>query len=436
MSKFQLILLVVFGFFIILGVLIFSGAIKLGTDSGSLAASGEVVIWGTAPFGTISPIIGPINLKNKGVRITYVEKNRNTFDAELLEAIASGNSPDIFFLDSDAILKNKSKIYPVPFASYPQATYQANFVAEADLYLDTSGVLAFPLTLDPLVLYYNTSILDAAGIPSVPQYWDEIVALAPTLTVRDNAGTIVQSTIALGEFDNVSNAKDIFSLLVMQTGNPIVARNAQGKYTSVFRSQTAANFLNPAEESIRFFTDFSNPLKSNYSWNKSLPASQDAFVSGKVAFYIGYASELFTLREKNPNLSFNVAMVPQVRSLTSRLTFGRMTALAVSKTSKNVGSAMTIAGLLTSTDNSRAIINSLALAPVRRDIIATKPADVQYAALFYNAALVSRGWLDPDRQATTALFRTMFNDFLSGRETLGSSINKTNSQLDLLLRNY
>ncbi len=435
MSKFQLILLVVFGFFIILGVLIFSGAIKLGNDSG-LAASGEVVIWGTAPFGTISPIIGPINLKNKGVRITYVEKNRNTFDAELLEAIASGNSPDIFFLDSDAILKNKSKIYPVPFASYPQATYQANFVAEADLYLDANGVLAFPLALDPLVLYYNTSILDAAGIPSVPQYWDEIVALAPTLTVRDNSGTIVQSTIALGEFDNVSNAKDIFSLLVMQTGNPIVARNAQGKYTSVFRSQTAANFLNPAEESIRFFTDFSNPLKSNYSWNRSLPMSQDAFVSGKVAFYIGYASELFALREKNPNLSFNVAMVPQVRSLTSRLTFGRMTALAVSKTSKNVGGAMTIAGLLTSTDNSRAIINSLALAPVRRDIIATKPAEVQYAALFYNAALISRGWLDPDRQATTALFRTMFNDFLSGRETLGGSINKTNSQLDLLLRNY
>lgn len=431
-SKFQIILLSVFGFFVLFGVLVFSGIIPIGQNSGVSGASGEVVVWGTLPSAAIEQVIGPMNVKNKSLRITYVQKNAATYDADLLEAFASATGPDLFMLPSDSIIKNKSKILPIPYASYPAETFRKNFVAQGDLYLAADGVLGLPLVLDPLVLYYNTSILDAAGIPSAPQYWDEVLALAPTLTKKTNQGALTQSTIAFGEYDNVTHAKDIIALLVMQAGNGIVGTDRDGNYVSTFRDQSSAT-VNPALDSLRFYTDFANPLQSAYSWNKSQPEATLAFTSGRSAFYIGYASELFAIREKNPNLAFNVAMVPQPRTMSTKLTFGRMVALAIPKSSKNPASAMAVAGLFTSTDMSRSIATALSLSPVRRDILATKP-EQEYGTLFYNAALISRGWLDPDTRQTDGYFRTMINDYLSGRETQNGAITKLDSQIDLLLR--
>ncbi|MEK7152638.1 MAG: extracellular solute-binding protein, partial [Patescibacteria group bacterium] len=369
------------------------------------------------------------------LNINYVVKNPQTFDTELVEAIAVGNGPDIIFLRDDSILKNKNKVLPIPYKSLPQQTFDATFVGEGGLYLDTEGVLGVPLTLDPLVLYYNTGMLDTAGIPTVPQYWDEVLLVAPNLTTRDASGTITRSTIAMGHYDNVPHAKDIIAMLIMQSGGQLVGRGPDG-YVSALNQRPAGALLNPASEALTFYTEFANPLKAAYSWNKAQPNAQDAFIAGSLAMYIGYASELFTIRNKNPNLGFKVAPIPQIRGAQGRLTFGRINALAVIKSSKNVSAAVSVVGLMTGKDASKVLTTALSLAPVRRDIIAERPlpTDPTYATVFYNAALVARGWLDPDQIATNTIFRTMINNALSGADTAGSALSTAHEELDFLLR--
>ncbi|MCU0660425.1 MAG: extracellular solute-binding protein [Candidatus Pacebacteria bacterium] len=436
MSNFQITILSVFGFFTVLAVLIFSGVIKLGSSSTTAALSGPLVIWGTIPATDMSALIGPINDQNKGLEISYVRKNPATFDMELVEALATGTGPDLFFLPTDAILKNKNKVFPIPYTSLTKQTFESTFVTQATLYLDESGVLALPFSLDPLVLYYNPGMFDAAGIAKVPEYWDEILVSAPRLTARNTSGAIARSAIAMGEYVNIPNAKDILAMLVMQPGGQFVARDQEGKYFSIMRQQVPGSVINPAEEALRFYTEFANPLKTAYSWNKSLPSAQDAFVSGTTAMYIGYASELFTIRERNPNLNFNVASVPQIRGAATKLTFGKMYGLAISKSSKNLATAASVAGIMTGKDASKIIMTALSLAPVRRDVIVDGLVDTDppYMKVFYDAALVSRGWLDPDTTATDVIFRNMVTAALSGAQTPGSALSTANDELDFLLQ--
>jgi len=78
--------------------------------------------------------------------------------------------------------------------------------------------------------------------------------------------------------------------------------------------------------------------------------SRDAFIAEDVAMYIGYAGEMQTLQAQNPNLNFNVTLLPQTRDARLQLTTARMTGLAISKQSQNVPSAYNLVRLLTGPD--------------------------------------------------------------------------------------
>ena len=93
---FQLIIIIIFIAGAIFGVLVFSGAIKLGNDA--TKATGTVVIWGTVKQGIMTSLLESFNIVNKDFTVKYIEKSPETFDQDLLEALASGTGPDLFFL--------------------------------------------------------------------------------------------------------------------------------------------------------------------------------------------------------------------------------------------------------------------------------------------------------------------------------------------------
>src|ERR1035437_1764158 len=94
--NFQLIILIVFIIAAVFGVLVFSGAIPLGKSStGSL---GTVVLWGTISTQAIAIPLKDFNDANPTFVVNYVQKSSDTFDQDLLEALAVGAGPDMFFL--------------------------------------------------------------------------------------------------------------------------------------------------------------------------------------------------------------------------------------------------------------------------------------------------------------------------------------------------
>ena len=48
------------------------------------------------------------------------------------------------------------------------------------------------------------------------------------------------------------------------------------------------------------------------------------FTSGKLAFYLGRASELFKIQSVNPNLSFDVSSMLQTRGTNTKRTYGEI----------------------------------------------------------------------------------------------------------------
>jgi len=432
-STFKLVITGVFVAFALVGFLGFSGFIPLpgGGGKDGPALKGEIEVWGTFPQGMMNKMFEDIFRGEEDLRVSYTEKHESSLDRAFVEALASGVGPDIIFLPQDLILRHSDKIFPLPLESLSERQFRDTFIAEGEMYLTEFGSLSLPVVVDPLVMYWNRSTLASSGIVREPAVWDEFFELAPKLTQRDNAGDIVQSAVALGEYQNITNAKELISALILQTGSGIVER-INGELSSTFAAKNTETDIRPAELALIFYTQFSHPSKPTYSWNRSLPSSQDMFVAGDLAIYFGFASEFDDIRKLNPHLDFDVASLPQVRGDASKKTFGRMSGISIVKTSDNIDVAFGTALMLIDPVVVATLSEEVGLPPARRDLLGKVPSN-PYGAVFYESALISDAWLDPDPAETDTIFREMMSDIISGRRRISEAASTAGGKLQKLL---
>ena len=425
-GNFKIILLVVFIAAAIFGLLVFSGTIPLGSNSNTAGSAGTVVLWGTVRADTMAPLIEEFNTANPTFIVKYQQKYVDTFNQDLLEALASGTGPDMFFMTDDLAYEYSNKIYTIPYTNYPLSTFKNTFVGAGEVFLTSKGMLAFPLTVDPMVMYYNRSILNNNNITYPPTTWDEIGSLTSTLTKKDDAGKIIKSTVALGQFSNINNAKDILVALFMQVGSSIVTEKDGTFYSALTDSQSNLSSV------LKFYTSFADPLNSQYTWNKSLINSSDAFSAENLAFYFGYASELSSLVSKNPNQDFLAAPMPQLKNANNKITSAHVTGIAISASSKNFNTAFTAASLMATGDFAGKFANATFVVPARRDLLSAKLTDA-FFPVFYSSALYARSWLDPSPANTDNIFQNMTEGVLSNNLTTSEAVSSASDKLDLLL---
>jgi ABC-type glycerol-3-phosphate transport system substrate-binding protein len=412
---------------------IFSGFIPVGQKaSEQQLLSGELTIWGTFPPGFFQTYFDPLTQEYDGLVLNYVSKNADTYYDELVQALAAGVGPDLFFLDHDRIVEHKNKVLPVPYTSYPKENFINQFVDEAQLYLAPEGILAFPFLGNPLVLYYNRDLMNNNFILEPPKYWDELLTMAPTLTRKNETGQISQSAIALGTATNVNYAKDIIAVLAMQGEVPLVGQMPDGSFVEAFYG---ANPNGSIASALRFYTGFADPEQTHYSWNAGLRNSRDAFVAEDTVMYIGYASELQSIRSQNVNLNFTVALLPQTRDARLQLTTARMTGLAISKQSQNVPTAYNLALLLTNPDYNAIFSESFLLPPVRREVLTGNVPAEPFMRVFYNSMIISRSWWDPRPEFTDTLFARMITQTLSRLQQPEAAVREARAEIRRLLGN-
>src|SRR3989338_9931484 len=427
-GSFQVILIVVFIALAIFGVLVFSGAIPIGDSSNEPGGLGTVVLWGTVDSGAMSPIFEEFNKTNTTFSVQYVQKSSDTFDQDLLEALSEGKGPDLIFLPEDLAFHYANKIFPFPYQNYSLASFKTTFAGAGEVFLTKRGILALPIGIHPLVMYYNRSMLDANGVIYPPAFWDELEKLVPVLSKKDDSNKIIKSAVALGHFSNVTHAKDILSALFMQAGNSIVAEK-NGTFQSVL---DASSLKYDLASVLQSYTDFANPNKEVYSWNKSFQESSVAFSKEDLALYFGFGSELKSLVNRNPNQNFSASPIPQIRNSTSKLTGARVMGVAVLFSSKNLNTAFVAANFMVSTDFASKFASAALMAPARRDLLAVKPPDA-FSPVFFSSALFGRSWLDPSRKDTDDIFRRMVDGVLSNSMTAGEAIRDASAKLGLLL---
>ena len=415
-STFQIILMGVFIFFIVAGVIVFATY-----KSGNQTITDKVQIWGTIDHNTIDKLLSKLGETDQSVKnISYKQINVENFNFQFTEAMAEGNGPDAIILQQDSIFQQKNKILTIPYDSYSERDFKNQFIEEGELYLSNEGVIGLPFIVDPMVMYWNRDIFSKAGVAIPPKSWDEFFALSQKITEKDDNLNILKSFVSFGEFRNITHAKELLSSLIIQADDKIVSNE-----TVSFGKDGSA------EEAVDFFVQFSNPVKPVYSWNRSLPESQKMFISGNLAVYFGFASELNNLRVKNPNLNFDVATMPKTSK--SGNVFGKMYSLAITKNSKNPGVVFSAIKILTGDEALKILSDFNGLPPVSRTLLSSKPSN-PYQVVFYDSAILTKAWGDPSSPETNLIFQNMIESIISGRQKTKQAIDKASSEIQTLLQ--
>jgi ABC-type glycerol-3-phosphate transport system substrate-binding protein len=395
----------------IFAVLIFSGKIQIGGQD--TTARGEVQLWGIIPDEQMNPILQSFNPQAKTYAIRYTYVPEEDFNQRLLEALASGTGPDLIFARYQTILAQEERIFPFPTASLPEKTFRDTFVDGATILFGFQGAVGLPVTVDPLVLFYNRSILSRRGIINPPTYWDEVGSLTPTLTARQG-NRFIESAIALGT-PNTPYAKDIIMAIVTQLGqSPVIhVPSNSGGYFSIEANTPVGeeSDIMPLATTNRFFTQFGDPGQKSYTWTDSLGDASTLFVGEKLAMYIGYASEYGTLRARNPRADFGMTYLPQTRGYNTFSTGMKMYAVATLKSSKNLTTALTAQSQLSGSGVAPSIAAVIGASPALRSYAATQGLDPVVA----RSMLVARGWYDSHENGSTEFTSAMISDIINYR---------------------
>lgn len=421
LRPFELVLVVGFGALGLIALALLA-TYKPPKDPGATALNGPVVIWGTVDAVVFQRLLQPISESNKAFNVvSYVQKDSVNFDDTLINALADGTGPDILFLPSDKLVQYRSKIQPIAYTAFPLPDFQDRYIDGANIFALSDGVYAFPVAVDPLMMYWNRDILGTYNIISAPPTWEAVVnQIVPTIVQRDVNYTITRSPLAFGEYRNVSHAFEVLSTLLLQGGSGLVTES-DGTYKLLLNQSKDAK-AQPLTAAITFYSNFANPTNPLYSWNRSLPNDRTDFLSEDLALYFGPGSEVTTLVAANPNLNFGIAEVPQGATATIRRTYGTFYGYALLKAAHNINGAYTVMQTLGGTAPALQLATSLGMAPVYRSSLVAGSND-QYGRIIYSAAVVTRGWLNPKPAAVNDIFTQMIEDVLASRARPDASAN-------------
>lgn len=450
MSVFQAVILGIFGASAVIATLIFAFL----STRGDTSSIGPISIWGTVDKTAFQTVLRALaDSDSRFSQVTYEQKDAASYEADLANTLASGAGPDIFLMRNDATILDGGKAVTVPLSSLSATDFSAVFADGMSVFFSKDGAYGIPLLIDPLVLFWNKDSLAAAGYALPPSSWAAIPAMAsydenagPTsdankhsLTRRDETGAVRKSTIALGEYENVRHAKTILTTIITQAGGAVTGVDQAGKLMPLLSGRgvygNAEGSQNAAESALRFYTEFANPAKDDYSWSRAMPDSLDAFARGDLALYLGLGSEAVLIARKNPNLNFGIAGLPQnVGQEDAGLNMiggGEAYALAVSKQSRNQQGAFTVAFLLGNSEAADTLARALGMVSAERKYLAVRSSDVD--GLLKKQALVARFWTDPDPVRSGEIIRAMIEDATSGALKLSEAIQRADRALGALI---
>jgi ABC-type glycerol-3-phosphate transport system substrate-binding protein len=426
----QIIILGVFIFFLVVAVIVFAA---FGNNSNG-SATATIEIWGTIPETILPRISEALNTTKPGsIKIHYSEIKPEQFEATLTTALADGTGPDVVLMPESLLYQNRKRLAIISYKSYPQRNFKDTFIGSSEVLLTDTGTYGLPFLADPLVMYWNRDILSTAGIAQPPSTWEQVVAMVPQISVVNDDKTIKKSAIGLGDYVNVNNGKEILSAFMIQAGSRMVYwRSASEAVNQIAVGSDSAS--NPTEDALNFFTQFSNPEKPLYSWTRALPNSLDYFSSGDLALYIGLASDGARIRAKNPNLNFDVSLLPQPGNAKDKKTFASTLSFSVLTTSRNQQAALNAIAMLTGPDSEQMAVDATRLAPTRRDLLATIPNSADQS-VFYKSALISEGSLDPSPIQTSSVYSMAVESIVAGQATVADSAKTLSKQIDEMLNN-
>lgn len=274
---------------------------------------------------------------NVNFTMTYRSWRPDEYENLLLNQLAEGKGPDIFYIHNTWLPKYQNKLIPLPAEQMSLDDFSSQFVAVAaqDLVYDRQ-IYSLPHYVDTLATYYNTQQYQGGATETSrpASTWAAFKSQAAALTIKDGE-TITRSGAALGATGNIKHAIDVLYLYLVQKGGAICG----GRNCNTVSVSSNVAF----RDAVREFLSYSDTTSSNYSWSTSyldgLQTSNmfndiDAFIRGRVSTVFGYASDYEQISRlgSTNNLKFEVAEIPQFDSTAGdKVAFASYWSMAVSR---------------------------------------------------------------------------------------------------------
>ena len=391
-------------------------------------------IWGAFDEKeALQELIGDYQKANKHVSINYEKKSFTEYEKELINAFAADKGPDIWLIHNAWLPKHKDKVRELPVEFLPFKTFKEIFVdvVEEDLSEDNK-IYALPLYVDTLALFYNRDFFNTAGIVSPPETWEELIDDLDELIKRNQWGGIERAGVALGTAENINRSTDILALLMLQNGTEMIRENKKSATFDEAIYLEGQRYY-PGQDALRFYTDFSNPSKKNYTWNRQMPYSLDAFAEGKVAIVFGYSHHIPSIKAKAPYLNFSIAPMPQIKDRQFDINYANYWAFTVSKKSRVADEAWRFILYLTGKRAAKKYLEKNQRPTARRDLLSWQKEDLEME-VFVNQVLTARGWYQIDSDAIETIFADAIKSVVLGSATVKRAMERAADQVTLLMK--
>ncbi len=429
-------------------------------------------IWGTLDEGdALNGIFENYRKIDANIsKITYKKIATDTYKKELIDALASGQGPDIFLLNNTWLPSFKDKIVAAPTTQgvLNEQKFRSNFVdVAANDFINDGKIYAVPLSVNSLGLYYNKDLFNQAGITTPPVDWNQFIDDVRKLTKIDATGEIRQSGAAIGTTYNINRSTDVLNLIMLQRETNMVNDQGRANFNSsiILGNQTAF----PGEDALNFYTQFASSSSPNYTWNPNQHYSIDAFAEGHVAMMFNYSWHIATVTNKAPKLNFAVAPVPQFAD-TPKVNFANYWAFGVAKnkiaekgstqstkppasndervaeawkfltylttkpdgtfvaTSSGIGLGKTLSADF---DPAKSYLEKTGEPAARRDIIEIQKNDPTIG-VFATDNLIDKSWSESDPSSIEAIFAEMIDQVNKGQSTVSDALKTASTRVQSL----
>ncbi len=427
-------IIIILSVVVVIGIIVFI----IGTITKDQCRPANLEVWGVydEPEVFSEAMEGFKKSNDCSVKITYRKMPAENYEQELINAFASDKGPDIWLIHNTWLPKHKDKIAELPqqTTKFTLAEFRKKFVdvVEAD-FVDNGKIYGLPLYVDTLALYYNKNYFNSAGIAGPPETWDELIIDLDKLTKRNQWGGIDRAGISLGAAENVNRATDILSLIMLQNGTKMISDD---KRTTTLDEGV---FLNdetyyPGKDALRFYTEFSNPSKKTYTWNRQMPYSIDAFADGKSAMMLSYAYHIPTINSKNSYLNYGIGKMPQIKGRAFDINYANYWAYTVSKKSKSSGAAWDFLLYLTQEKVNKDYLKKTNRPTAQRNLVDWQKNDNLNLAVFAEQSLTAKSWYQIDSAKIENILSSAIESIVLGASTLDDTIENIANQINLLLK--
>jgi len=406
---------------------------------------------------TFKEILDAYKILHPFITINYRKLRYSEYESELINALAEDRGPDIFSIHNTWTKKYLGKLTPMPETitmAYPvtRGTIKKEVVPELrtskslglndlknnfvdavyqDVVITTLNektkqyeqkVYGLPLSVDTLAMYYNKDLFNNAGIAEPPAFWNnEFQQDVKKMTKQNDKGEIIQSGAALGGTINIERYSDILSVLMMQNGSVMMDDNGQvlfNRIPATFKDQK----YNPGLEALRFYSDFNNPAKEVYAWNKDLDNSLNMFAQGKLGIMFGYAYHLPTIKAQAPKLNFGIAKLPQIEG-NPPVNFANYWIETVSNKSKYTNEAWDFIQFATKADQAKTYLANAKKPTALRSLVNGQIDDLDIG-VFSGQVLTAKSWYKgADSNAMEKIFADMIDAVILAQDKIENAIN-------------